>query len=200
MERTPHAVTNAPVQEAQIELSHELAPDLFVTEASFVAPTGEIAEIIAEANKVETQRLAALVEANTSYTITGIATAGKQGTTFFVQNPSGEQYALKVLKNPPLESKYCAKEDLVSYIREASLTAQLDHPFIPKVTEVLRIGGSGERQEIAVVSRLIEGNSLKELIANRSFKTEEQVRSLLQDVGEILSYLHNQRVIKLIKR
>jgi heme oxygenase len=31
-------------------LSHELAPDLFATDPTFIAPTGEIAEIIAEAN------------------------------------------------------------------------------------------------------------------------------------------------------
>ncbi len=89
--------------------------------------------------------------------------------------------ALKI----PHAGLLASPEDLERFHREARAAAQLRHPGIVTVHEVVTLDGLP-----ALVSDFIEGVPLKELLQTRRL-TFRETASLVADVAEALEYAHN---------
>lgn len=122
----------------------------------------------------------------------GVLGQGGMGEVFRVTDKClGRQAALKVLLGPSNEVA------LKRFLREAQITARLDHPAIPPVFEA----GQMPRGEHYLVMKLIEGQTLREAIdalhsqgpLDNSALTD--YLQVLVKVGEGVSYAHSQEVI-----
>lgn len=86
---------------------------------------------------------------------------------------------------------------LTRFLREAEMTARLDHPSIPPIYEA----GQTASGQYYIVMKVIEGQTLSDRIASvhKSGSPDPKgIRTLLSaliKVGEALSYAHNQSVI-----
>ncbi|MDF1662536.1 MAG: tetratricopeptide repeat protein [Planctomycetota bacterium] len=93
--------------------------------------------------------------------------------------------ALKVLKTASTELE-------ARFLREAKITAKLDHPSIPPVYEI----GKFENGELYLLMRVIEGETLESFIQEYSKNRKPQkLRPLLEvmiKVCEALAYAHSQ--------
>jgi hypothetical protein len=94
------------------------------------------------------------------------------------------QVALKQLLEPGVEE--------ARFIREAVLTARLQHPSIVPIHEV-GVFSSGEP---FIAMKLVRGESLRQAIAGRSTLAERlELVSAVLAVAEAIAYAHSQRVI-----
>lgn len=117
--------------------------------------------------------------------------AGGMGIVYRVRdNCLGRDAALKLLLD---ES---SPRVLQRFIREASITARLNHPSIPPVYEAGKVA-SGQHY---MVMKVIEGQTLESRIAdlhNNDF-SEKGLRELLEAlarVGEAISYAHSEKIV-----
>lgn len=114
---------------------------------------------------------------------------GGMGTIYKVRDRrSGRLAALKVLLDPAADELTKAR-----FLREATLTARLDHPAIPPVYEI----GRTARGELFLLMRLIEGRTLKEEIESfrdggRDPSEQRRLLQALIRVSEALAYAHAQ--------
>lgn len=86
--------------------------------------------------------------------------------------------------------KRCLKDVLHSraFLKaEAATLATLSHPMLPEVKAFL--------DETYLVEELFEGSPLSELLKQRVQLPEKEVRTLLQELLDVLEYLHTQGVI-----
>ncbi|BBC22277.1 serine/threonine protein kinase [Pseudanabaena sp. ABRG5-3] len=79
-------------------------------------------------------------------------------------------------------------EDLKLFEREANVLKQLDHPRIPKYRDYFSI--DDRSLWFGLVQEYIQGNSLREYIAQGHKFTEAQVKQIAIAILEILIYLH----------
>jgi serine/threonine protein kinase len=81
------------------------------------------------------------------------------------------------------------------FLREARLTARLNHPGIPPVYEI----GETARSELFLLMRLIEGMTLQELLLEKTKdsaeKHQRRILKILIKVAEALACAHSQGVI-----
>ncbi|MBN1897188.1 MAG: serine/threonine protein kinase, partial [Spirochaetes bacterium] len=97
-----------------------------------------------------------------------------------------KKVAIKFLK-PGITSSYV--EDVIRFKKEVELVSKLDHPGI------IRSFGTGEFENVPyIVTELLEGETLAELIRKKSFKTEETLL-IVHQVTEALSYVHSRGII-----
>lgn len=80
-------------------------------------------------------------------------------------------------------------QDLKLFEREADTLKQLSHPRIPKYLDYFNVEESNTL--FALVEEYIRGYSLKELIESKHKITEEELRSIANQILDILCYLHS---------
>ena len=118
---------------------------------------------------------------------------GGMGTVYRILDKRlGREAALKLLILPENEDH----EDVARerFLREAEITARLDHPAIPPVYEA----GMTSDGQLYMLMRLIRGETLSEKIRAVHEGGEGTVRDLLEilvKVGEAVAYAHEQGVI-----
>ena len=95
---------------------------------------------------------------------------------------TGQEMAIKVILAKYLEDE----EAIARFAREARFLAQLDHPNIVGVHEVLDLGAAG----IALVMRHIEGRTLKQVIHDERPLRRDRVVRVMREVAEALAYAH----------
>ena len=96
------------------------------------------------------------------------------------------QVAIKM----PTAKRFERPEDADAYLNEARTAASLDHPNIVPVHDVGRM----ENGSIYVVSKLIDGQSLKECIRHRRFDCRESAQ-LIATIAQALDHAHEKRLI-----
>ena len=120
---------------------------------------------------------------------------GGMGIVYRIQDQRlGRQAAMKVLRrDAPAQQKSL----LSRFIREARLTAALDHPSVPAVYEL----GVNHDREQYMLMRVIEGETLKERIDNfhqdggQNSKTLRELLDILLKVSETVAYSHFKKII-----
>lgn len=119
--------------------------------------------------------------------------AGGMGEVYKVLDKRLGRLAALKLMHPQGQQQLAAQQ---RFLREAEITARLDHPAIPPVYEA----GKTTQGQLYLLMRLIRGRTLKssieQAVADESL--EEQRRELLQAlirVGEAVAYAHEQGII-----
>ena len=100
---------------------------------------------------------------------------------------TGEEVAIKLIRAKYLEDE----EAIARFAREARFVAQLDHPNVVGVREVLDLGSAG----IALVMTHIEGRTLKQLIQEERPLRRDRVVHILRDVASALAAAHALGII-----
>ncbi|MCC7387052.1 MAG: serine/threonine protein kinase [Deltaproteobacteria bacterium] len=109
---------------------------------------------------------------------------GGRGTTYrATEVATGEVVAIK-------ELPYLSARDLKAlelFEREAQVLRQLDHPAIPKCSDVFE-HGAGKHRALYIVQELIEGRTLHDELRDHRF-TPAEVLEILEELCAILVYL-----------
>jgi len=115
---------------------------------------------------------------------------GGMGVVYRVRDRKlGRFAALKVLV-----AGNANKEAEERFLREARITANLDHPSIPAVFDA----GRNEKMEPFLLMRLIEGETLSKYIQEQQAGRQKKPRVLLETlikVGEAISHAHDRGVL-----
>lgn len=118
---------------------------------------------------------------------------GGMGTVYRILDKRlGREAALKLLI--PSETADGDELSRERFLREAEVTARLDHPAIPPVYEA----GMTSDGQLYMLMRLIRGGTLTEKIGGVHEKGAGSIRDLLEilvKVGEAVAYAHRQGVI-----
>ncbi|MGH2542277.1 MAG: serine/threonine-protein kinase [Ardenticatenaceae bacterium] len=129
------------------------------------------------------------------YSITGLVGQGGMGAVYLADDLrlEGRQTAIKEIAldaygSPDDPMTRQAREQ---FHREASILARLDHPNLPKVSDFFYEDGRDY-----LVMDYVPGRDLREILeearAEGKFLPEARVLNWAQQMGEALSYLHNQ--------
>ncbi len=113
---------------------------------------------------------------------------GAQGVTFLARDcESGQEVALK-----KLSLKDSADWNVVElFERESRALQKLDHAGIPKYIDAFHLDGDGYSEEsFILVQEYVAGPNLAELIAQGLRMSGAQTLEFLQEMLEILKYLH----------
>lgn len=118
---------------------------------------------------------------------------GGMGEVFMIRDQRLGRFAALKLMN------YKASQDPAQrerFLREAKVTAQLDHPAIPPVFEA----GQTTKGELYLLMRLIRGQTLKKVLAECLLEETLQGRrtellEALSRVGEALAYAHQKGIL-----
>ncbi len=104
---------------------------------------------------------------------------------------SGRFCAVKQVSYDPSYTPSMLADAREQFMREATVLARLDHPNLPKVSDFFSI----EDNDFLVMD-YVPGDDLRALIAkyeaNKQFIPEADVLSWATQIGDALSYLHNQ--------
>lgn len=117
---------------------------------------------------------------------------GGMGEVFLVKDQRLQREAALKIVNKDLDNL----EGIQRFLREAEVTAGLDHPCIPPVYEV----GQTPQGEHYMLMKVIRGDTLKERIEDyhKNGCPEKDLRSLLTAltrVAEAVAYSHSQEII-----
>jgi serine/threonine-protein kinase len=96
-----------------------------------------------------------------------------------------KQWAVKELKttgNPDQDAAI-----VQSFIREANMMKRLDHPFLPRIVDIVE-----EQDSVFVVMDYIEGQSLSKILKEHGAQPQESVIEWGLDLCETLDYLHTR--------
>ena len=113
-----------------------------------------------------------------------------RGTFGRVYRAHDEQLERAVAIKVPRRSRFRRPEDAEAYLAEARTVARLDHPGIVPVYQA----GRSDDGAVYVVSRLIEGRSLEEVIKNQR-PDHPTTAQLVAKVARALHFAHQHRVI-----
>jgi alpha-tubulin suppressor-like RCC1 family protein len=103
------------------------------------------------------------------------------------ERSTGDQVAIKVIR-----SRYVQDEDAQArFAREARVVAQLHHPNIVPVREVLDLGPSG----LAIVMANVVGRTLKQRIKEDGPLSVEGAEQILRDIGSALEAAHAEGLV-----
>jgi len=96
-----------------------------------------------------------------------------------------KQWAIKEIKktgNPE-------KDEIIvqSFIKEANMMKQLDHPFLPRIVDIVN-----EHDSVYVVMDYIEGRSLARILEEYGPQPQESVIDWMLDLCVALDYLHTR--------
>lgn len=122
---------------------------------------------------------------------------GGMGSVFRVHDKRwGREAALKLLKVPQGAPTDSAEALRLRFLREAKITARLNHPSVPAVHET----GQTIAGQYYMLMRVVDGQSLTEKIKHCHAQglTAEGLRGLLEDfvkVAEAVAYAHSQGII-----
>jgi len=114
--------------------------------------------------------------------------AGAHGTTWeAVDTASGARVAVKEL---PL--RLGAPDKVIAlFRREAEVLRQLDHPAIPSLIDAFE-AGQGRRRALWIAMDFVEGRTLAQEVEVHRYD-EDEVLDLLEELCEVLRYLHSRQ-------
>ena len=127
------------------------------------------------------------------YKIRNIIGQGGYGSIYLADDLrlEGRLCAVKQVRYDTNLPEALLKESRIQFMREATVLARLDHPNLPKVSDFFSIG-----QDDFIVMDYVPGDDLRTLLAkaesNGKFLQEEEVLNWAMQIGDALSYLHNQ--------
>lgn len=112
---------------------------------------------------------------------------GGQGFAYHTRDNNNErQVVLKEFILPVYVDVNVRKSALEQFENEARILRQLEHPQIVKLLDFFV-----EDHRAYLVLELIDGSSLRQIVERNGRLTEEQVRGLAGQMGELLTYLHS---------
>ena len=124
---------------------------------------------------------------STEYTnLRPLHTSSYGNSRLFTAQNNGRKVVIKALKADRADNAQCR----ASLRSEYDVTASLDNKFIRKAIDFVRIEGLGN----CIVFEYIDGKSLAEHVRVGTL-TEKQVKNVLVDVCDGLSYLHRNNVV-----
>ncbi|MBQ4231628.1 MAG: protein kinase [Salinivirgaceae bacterium] len=124
---------------------------------------------------------------STEYTNLRLLHTSSYGNSrLFTAQNNGRKVVIKALKADRADNAQCR----ASLRSEYDVTASLDNKFIRKAIDFVRIEGLGD----CIVFEYIDGKSLAEHVRVGTL-TEKQVKNVLVDVCDGLSYLHRNNVV-----
>lgn len=101
---------------------------------------------------------------------------------------------LKEIKRPNAESEYRSKKDYRkavqeydSLISESSIMTKLNHPAIPRISDIFEEGGS-----VFILMDYIEGVSLRAMQEKRGPFSQKEVIYLGKEICKVMMYLHSK--------
>jgi len=112
------------------------------------------------------------------------------GTFGRVYRAWDEELERAVAIKVPRKSRFKKAEDAEAYLAEARTVAKLEHPQIVPVYDM----GRTPDGSVYVVSRLIEGSTLQDVIADKR-PDQKQTAVLIAQVARALYYAHQHRLI-----
>lgn len=124
---------------------------------------------------------------NGKYIIEQYLGRGGFGITYIArQQPSGKLVAIKAL-NPIAQNQADFPQQQVKFVKEAMRLTKFNHPHIVQVYELIEHQGLW-----GMVMEYIEGENLAAYITNHGVMTEAQALPIIQQVGEALTFVHQQ--------
>lgn len=112
---------------------------------------------------------------------------GGQGFAYHTKDTDNErQVVLKEFILPVYVDVNVRKSALEQFENEARILRQLEHPQIVKLLDFFV-----EDHRAYLVLELIDGSSLRQIVERNGRLTEEQVRGLASQMGDLLKYLHS---------
>ncbi len=127
------------------------------------------------------------------YQIKHLIGQGGFGSIFLAEDLrlEGRLCAVKQVRYDPAFPDEMVKESRDQFMREATVLARLDHPNLPKVSDFFSIGLND-----FLVMDYVPGDDLRTMLAkaesSSKFLKEEDVLDWALQIGDALSYLHNQ--------
>ena len=127
------------------------------------------------------------------YCIKHIIGQGGFGSIYLAEDLrlEGRLCAVKQVRYDPSFPEEMLKESRDQFMREATVLARLDHPNLPKVSDFFSIN-----QNDFLVMDYVPGDDLRTMLAKAEssgkFLKEEEVLDWSLQIGDALSYLHNQ--------
>ena len=121
------------------------------------------------------------------YKVTEELGRGGMGVVYKGEDPVLERtVAIKIL--PP--KKISQKSALERFLREAKVSAKLDHPNIIKIYDI------GQEEGIYhIVMEYIEGKTLGEIFESRASVNVKEMTEIFNQVAEAMEYAHSKKVI-----
>ncbi len=124
---------------------------------------------------------------NGKYIIEQYLGRGGFGITYIArQQPSGKLVAIKTL-NPIAQNQADFPQQQVKFVKEAMRLTKFNHPHIVQVYELIEHQGLW-----GMVMEYIEGENLAAYIMSHGVMTEGQALPIIQQVGEALTFVHQQ--------
>ncbi|MBJ7295102.1 MAG: serine/threonine protein kinase, partial [Dolichospermum sp.] len=122
------------------------------------------------------------------YYITSFLGGGGFGTTYLAEDTQLPGNPVLVVKHFTPATTDPKAEEL--FVREAQTLKNLNHPQIPQISKYIT-----ENQQLYIVQEFIPGHDLKEDLRPGIPLNEDFVIKLLQEILEVLVYIHDQEVI-----
>ncbi|MEA5530213.1 protein kinase [Dolichospermum sp. UHCC 0684] len=122
------------------------------------------------------------------YYITSLLGIGGFGTTYLARDTQLPGNPVLVVKHFTPATTDPKAEEL--FVREAQTLKNLKHPQIPNILAYIT-----ENQQLYIVQEFIDGHDLKEDLRPGIPLHEDFVIKLLQEILEVLVYIHDQEVI-----
>ncbi len=120
------------------------------------------------------------------YRIANVLGQGGIGITYMaLDSQTGDRVALKALSLRRMNDW----KILELFEREAKVLSQLDHPAIPRYLDYFQIDTASDR-DFYIVQQLVEGKSLAQAIADGWHGTEADIKKIVEQVLDVLIYLH----------
>lgn len=119
--------------------------------------------------------------------ITELVTCGGSAAIYSAANPDGIQIIVKEAVIPKNSSDVLKQKAIELFNREAILLSRLDHPNIAKV-----IDHFVENEHHYEVIEYIDGLDLRRFVKERGPQPTDFVLNWIQQISEILVYLHTQ--------
>ncbi len=114
---------------------------------------------------------------------------GGQGTAYLCSE-LGKKVVLKETILPTFVDQAARQHALSRFEQEARLLNEMDHPQIVKLTDYFI-----EDHRSYLVLEHIDGNNLKEVVAQRGRMSEAEVRAFALQMCDMLDYLHTLNVV-----
>lgn len=117
------------------------------------------------------------------YVVEAVLSEYGQGRTYQGRAPDGSPVRIS-----ELEFRHVRDHSVVeSFVKEATLLAQLDHPLVPKLVDSFQ-EGDDEHLRLYAVEAWVDGTPLDEVLENHRFD-ETEARYIAEQVLDVLAYL-----------
>ncbi|ESK93832.1 likely protein kinase [Moniliophthora roreri MCA 2997] len=107
-----------------------------------------------------------------------------------ISKTTGEWYAVKMIQESRRTGKEESSSSNVNLQREIAIMQELHHPNICELKDVFVC----DNNDINLVIELVEGGDLLDCIINNRITSEGQVRDIIRQLCEALSYIHGKGV------